>query len=87
VTELAIPAQRTTRLAPRGNFLELRGLSGTVANGQRVPLVLEFADAQGRRQRVETVVEIRGMAFGRAAVRTPAEGAGPPAAVIEPPGR
>jgi copper(I)-binding protein len=72
--EIAIPAKRQTRFAPRGSFLELRGLRGPVANGERVPLVLVFVDAEGRRQQVETAVEIRGVGFAQAAPATAAGG-------------
>ena len=50
------------RLAFRGAFVELRGITQPVRTGDFVPFTLEFADAAGKSLRVSAHAVVRGIA-------------------------
>ena len=61
VKALEVPGGKVTRLAYNGSHLELREVLETRGTGQTVALKLEFVDAAGKRQFVETVALMRGI--------------------------
>ena len=44
ISELRIPANGQTVLAPKGNHIMLIGLHKSIAEGETIPLSLKFAD-------------------------------------------
>jgi hypothetical protein len=82
VRELDVAAGRTTRLAPRGPFIELRGIKRQVMTGERVPVTLVFRAADGTTVTAETEALVRGLSLRPvpgAAPAASAPGATPPA--------
>jgi copper(I)-binding protein len=62
VREIAIPANQPKRLAYLGSHVRLVDIARDVVPGMRVPIELDFVDANGTRRTLATEADVRGVA-------------------------
>ena len=83
VPELEVAAGRITRLAPRGPFVELRGIKRQLMTGDRIPVTLVFRAADGSKVTADTEALVRGISLRPVPGTAPAAPA--PGATAAPP--
>jgi len=60
-TNFVLDAGKTVRFAPRGVYVELRGVKRPVKNGDNVPLTLTLRDDKGTQASVKLSAQVRGL--------------------------
>ena len=60
-TNFVLDAGKTVRFAPRGVYVELRGVKRPVKNGDNVPLTLTLRDDKGNAASVKLSAQVRGL--------------------------
>jgi periplasmic copper chaperone A len=83
VPKLQVAAGGTTRLAPRGPFIELRGIKRQLMTGDRIPVTLVFRGADGSKVTADTEALVRGISLRPVPGTAPA--ASGPGATAAPP--
>ena len=83
VPALEVASGRTTRLAPRGPFIELRGIKRQLMTGDRIPVTLVFQAADGSKVTADTEALVRGISLRPVPGTAPAASA--PGATAAPP--